>query len=150
MNPKQIPCNKVFFATEKDALYYINKLNKTSTRSYKPSRPYLCEKCNTWHLTSTITVDYAMENKVKSLKEKNEKLVSDLNNSKNEIVKDIHKEDIYKDINRKLKEQIARNDDLKKWLSETIGKLSTANAKIESLQLEIQQIKKPWYNKLFK
>lgn len=45
-------CSKVFFADEKFANMYIEKLKKTSTRSVKPVRAYLCEKCLSWHLTS--------------------------------------------------------------------------------------------------
>lgn len=45
-------CSKVYFADEKNALLYIEKLHKTSVRDKKPVRAYLCEKCLCWHLTS--------------------------------------------------------------------------------------------------
>ena len=45
-------CNKVYFSDEKNAQLYIDKLNKTSCRSIKPVRAYLCDKCLNWHLTS--------------------------------------------------------------------------------------------------
>lgn len=48
-------CKKVYFANEKSAEYYIDKLNKTSSRKVKPVRAYLCEKCLNWHLTSIIS-----------------------------------------------------------------------------------------------
>ena len=48
-------CKKVYFANEKIAEYYIEKLHKTSTRKVKPVRAYLCEKCLNWHLTSIIS-----------------------------------------------------------------------------------------------
>ena len=50
-------CNKVSFATQEDADYYINKLQKTSTRDKVPINSYLCVKCNCWHLTSWEQVD---------------------------------------------------------------------------------------------
>jgi hypothetical protein len=45
-------CTKVYFADEKNANSYIDKLHKTSDRTLKPVRAYLCEKCLNWHLTS--------------------------------------------------------------------------------------------------
>ena len=45
-------CNKVYFLDEKQANFYIQKLNKTSSRDLKPVRAYLCECCLNWHLTS--------------------------------------------------------------------------------------------------
>lgn len=45
-------CTKVYFADEKNANDYIDKLQKTSIRKLKPVRAYLCEKCFNWHLTS--------------------------------------------------------------------------------------------------
>ena len=50
-------CKKVSFATQEDADYYINKLQKTSTRDKVPINSYLCVKCNCWHLTSWEQVD---------------------------------------------------------------------------------------------
>jgi len=47
-------CKKVSFVNEEQALFYINKLNRTSKRNIIPQRAYLCEKCLTWHLTSII------------------------------------------------------------------------------------------------
>ena len=48
-------CKKVYFGNEKSAEYYIDKLNKTSSRKVKPVRAYLCERCLNWHLTSIIS-----------------------------------------------------------------------------------------------
>lgn len=45
-------CKKVSFINEKFALEYIDKLQKTSTRSRKPVNAYLCPHCLAWHLTS--------------------------------------------------------------------------------------------------
>src|SRR5438477_1959570 len=46
-------CSKVKFRTETDADLHIAKLKRTSNRSKIPKRSYLCEHCNSWHLTST-------------------------------------------------------------------------------------------------
>lgn len=45
------PCKKTKFATESDALFYLDKLNKTSKRRVIPQGVYLCESCHCWHLT---------------------------------------------------------------------------------------------------
>jgi hypothetical protein len=45
-------CTKTYFATEKDAEFYISKLKQTSTRGKIPKRAYLCPDCFQWHLTS--------------------------------------------------------------------------------------------------
>lgn len=46
------PCTKVKYATEKNALFYIEKLKNTSKRTVVPIRAYLCPFCLCWHLTS--------------------------------------------------------------------------------------------------
>ena len=46
-------CNKTYFATEEAALFYIEKLKKTSVRDRVPRRAYLCQNCLKWHLTSS-------------------------------------------------------------------------------------------------
>jgi TolA-binding protein len=45
-------CKKVYFADEKTALFYIDKLKKTSIKEKKPVNTYLCPHCLNWHLTS--------------------------------------------------------------------------------------------------
>lgn len=45
-------CKKTYFSDEKQALFYIAKLKKTSCRDLKPVTAYLCPKCLNWHLTS--------------------------------------------------------------------------------------------------
>lgn len=57
MAPENFYCKKVSFATEADAIYYINKLKKTSSRKVLPARAYLCEECLNWHLTSIQHAD---------------------------------------------------------------------------------------------
>ncbi|WP_340112642.1 hypothetical protein [Maribellus mangrovi] len=46
------PTGKVKFADQVAAEFYLAKLKKTSCRAVVPQRAYLCEYCNTWHLTS--------------------------------------------------------------------------------------------------
>lgn len=45
-------CTKVKFASEKFAIEYVEKLQKTSVRESVPQRAYFCPYCLTWHLTS--------------------------------------------------------------------------------------------------
>jgi len=47
-------CGKVSFGTEKDALFYIDKLQRTSERELVPIRAYLCQYCTNWHLTKVV------------------------------------------------------------------------------------------------
>src|ERR1700759_3208543 len=74
-------CKKVSFATEKDAIYYIDKLKKTSIRSIIPTRSYLCTKCINWHLTSKGSYENRkikeLELLIKLLREENKILKSD-------------------------------------------------------------------------
>lgn len=44
-------CIKTKFVDEKAALFYIDKLKRTSTRINVPKRAYLCPKCLSYHLT---------------------------------------------------------------------------------------------------
>lgn len=46
-------CLKVKFRSEQSAKDYLVKLQKTSVRNIIPNGQYLCEKCMSWHLTST-------------------------------------------------------------------------------------------------
>lgn len=58
-------CNKTFFATEKDALFFLDKLKRTSSRNKIPTSTYLCTKCLLWHLTSSGESILAIEERVK-------------------------------------------------------------------------------------
>lgn len=49
---KDTSCKKVRFVNEEAALFYIQKLKKTSKRARKPVNAYLCPQCLSWHLTS--------------------------------------------------------------------------------------------------
>jgi uncharacterized protein (UPF0335 family) len=52
LKEKILPCaSKVKFATEKDALFSLEKITKTSKRDVIPIRAYHCN-CGSWHLTS--------------------------------------------------------------------------------------------------
>ena len=66
-------CKKVSFADEKNALMYLEKLKKTSTRERKPVNTYLCEKCLAWHLTS---IELKEVTEIKYLKRQIENLKS--------------------------------------------------------------------------
>lgn len=66
--PQNKSCTKVKFATEADALYYINKLKTTSSREKKPIDTYLCHFCSCWHLTSRPNYDTKDKNTIKALK----------------------------------------------------------------------------------
>ena len=46
------PCKKTYFADEKTALQYVERLQNTSKRKVVPDRAYLCERCLNWHITS--------------------------------------------------------------------------------------------------
>ena len=61
-------CKKVSFGTEEDANFYINKLQKTSSRELVPVRAYLCDKCTNWHLTKVV--DKTAANIIESLNNK--------------------------------------------------------------------------------
>ena len=50
-------CKKVKFINQEFADSYVAKLQKTSKRSRKPIRSYLCTKCNVWHITSAEEKD---------------------------------------------------------------------------------------------
>jgi molybdenum cofactor biosynthesis enzyme MoaA len=63
-------CSKTKFATEKDANYFIEKMQKTSSRKVKPVKSYLCPKCTRWHLSSsqdhkTSLREIELENSIK-------------------------------------------------------------------------------------
>jgi hypothetical protein len=56
------PCNKIRYATEKDALFALDKIKEQSVKEKKPIRAYKCY-CGAWHLTSRKDLkDIATEN----------------------------------------------------------------------------------------
>jgi hypothetical protein len=66
---KPARCKKISFLNEAQAIFYIDKLKNTSTRTKVPTRAYLCQDCLNWHLTSKGS--YAEENPlIEELKEK--------------------------------------------------------------------------------
>jgi hypothetical protein len=55
-------CNKIRYATEKDALFALEKIKEQSIKQKKPIRTYKCY-CGAWHLTSRKDLkDIAAEN----------------------------------------------------------------------------------------
>jgi pyruvate/2-oxoacid:ferredoxin oxidoreductase beta subunit len=55
-------CNKIRYATEKDALFALEKIKEQSVKQKKPIRVYKCY-CGAWHLTSRKDLkDIAAEN----------------------------------------------------------------------------------------
>ncbi len=55
-------CNKIRYATEKDALFALEKIKEQSVKQKKPIRAYKCY-CGVWHLTSRKDLkDIAAEN----------------------------------------------------------------------------------------
>jgi hypothetical protein len=67
-------CKKTSFADQENALFYIDKLKRTSVRDKVPIGTYLCPKCFNWHLTSQPS-RHEQENKelraeVETLKQK--------------------------------------------------------------------------------
>lgn len=72
-------CPKTYFATEKEALNYIEILKKTSCRDKIPKRAYLCQDCLTWHLTSQdkdISAIFRYRQKINQL----QKMLAEKNN----------------------------------------------------------------------
>lgn len=112
-----VVCKKVSFADEKQALFYIDKLGKTSSRTTVPQRVYLCHKCLNWHLTSK------QENKTYfSLLTENETLKKELE----------EKERIISELTGKTKSNQVLN--IEKLLKEKNDKLVEQNSKINKLE----------------
>jgi hypothetical protein len=95
-------CTKTYFSDEKQALFYIDKLRKTSVRNDVPIRAYLCPKCLLWHLTSkepTFTINQSdhekeiliYKNQIIELKKKNEELSETIRRKNFEINKLVKK-----------------------------------------------------------
>jgi len=61
-------CKKTYFIDEKNALFYIDKLKRTSCREKIPVSAYLCTKCMNWHLTSIALVDHKSNMQIVYLK----------------------------------------------------------------------------------
>ena len=59
-------CKKTQYASEEFALDHIKRIIKKSTRDKVPTRAYLCNICNLWHLTSSK--DWKEEVRLKDLK----------------------------------------------------------------------------------
>lgn len=119
-------CKKVYFATEHDALFYISKINKTSNRAKKPVRTYLCNKCNSWHLTSSS--DYKQE--LVLAKEEISRLNQEFLN-----IKERHKQEI-----SLIKSETNINTNKDKVISEYQSKLSFEKRRNRELNLSISDV----------
>ena len=80
-------CKKVQFRTEADALFYIEKLKKTSVQEKKPVATYLCNICLTWHLTSRTEKDLSEIKKLKEIIKLKYVLITSLNQRINKFRK---------------------------------------------------------------
>lgn len=117
-----VVCKKVSFADEKQALFYIEKLGKTSNRTTVPQRAYLCHKCLNWHLTSK------QENKTYlSVITENETLKKEL----------AEKERIISELTGKAKSNEMPN--IEKLLKEKNDKLVEQNSKINKLESKLKK-----------
>ena len=83
---KPVKCKKISFLNEAQAIFYIDKLRNTSTRTKVPTRAYLCQDCLNWHLTSKGA--YADENPlIENLREKCKNLEAEIKLKDAEIKK---------------------------------------------------------------
>lgn len=73
-----IECSKTKFSNEKQALFYLKKLQSTSHRSKVPQNAYLCPRCHLWHLTSGEKEQTQLEKCRKELVAK-EKIIKEKN-----------------------------------------------------------------------
>lgn len=76
-------CLKTKFATEKDANFYIDKLQKTSVREKKPIRAYHCW-CGSWHLSSKKSFA-ELSGEIELLEKENDQLKKELEDLKKEM-----------------------------------------------------------------
>jgi hypothetical protein len=97
MSDKNPPyCPKTRFATKADADFYIKKIQANPNKSGKvPVRAYLCNRCQTWHLTSQV--DYVKQaeeqsKEIAALKSENTRLRAELIEARQEESKDLRKE----------------------------------------------------------
>lgn len=82
-------CAKVSYSEEKYANLDIKRFSLTN-RKVKPTRAYLCVKCNTWHLTSlpiNSNVVKKYYNKILVLNSRNKYLEKEIESLKFEIKK---------------------------------------------------------------
>jgi len=101
---KENSCNKVCFCDEEAALFYIDKLQKTSKRKRIPVRAYLCDKCLTWHITSTKCYSYDSIKKLEGKVKRKENHINELNKINRNLKEKVENmtEEIYL-LNRKIK-----------------------------------------------
>lgn len=148
LKDKVLPCaSKVKFATEKDALFSLDKITKTSKRKVIPIRAYHCE-CGGWHLTSK-TDKFSeqvtpfkerieeLELEAKSLKQTIEELTRKNNKEENVKVKADARVIQLQKRNKVQDETIAR---LRKDVSDLIMRLNDKDRVNELEQLSLSQL----------
>jgi hypothetical protein len=129
-------CNKTKFATEKDALHSLKKIQKRSSRKTVPQRAYLC-RCGAWHLTSKVDV-FEEAKKVETLKneivmlklkikglEQALSVMARTNTTKEGI--EARKDAIVQELKRQLSDQKKINKRLRNDNKELISKIHTKN-----------------------
>ncbi len=78
-------CKKVGFATEAQALFYVDKLKNTSTRTIIPVGAYLCPICLVWHLTSKESIESVIYKKYETRIKEKDLMIENLNKTINEL-----------------------------------------------------------------
>jgi chromosome segregation ATPase len=135
-------CTKVRFATEKDALFYIDKLNKTSIRDKVPIATYLCHHCNLWHLTSRNSKEnqeiFKLRQEIDVLITKIETLVKEAELLKRHNDKD---ENIVVKKEKRLNDYKERIKQLNKVISKLRYDNSTYISKVISLERQLENNK---------
>ncbi len=151
---KVFECNKVKFATEKDAQFSLSKIKATSDRKVIPVRVYLCKKCSSWHLTSKRDIFEdekiiaALNKEIVSLKGKIIELEFDIKGKADTIgflnKRNGKEENVNVKSDSRVKELITHNSNLKKEISKQrednkklINELvSKRKVNVESLTIE--------------
>ena len=117
IKPIPVKCKKSSFKDQESANKYILKLQATSKRDRIPQRAYLCEKCNTWHLTSKPDYNKVeLVSKSENIEDKNgvgnyESIIKEL--ALELQVKNTEIETINKQLNKMYKEIYELNDTIK-------------------------------------
>lgn len=100
-------CNKIRYATEKDALFALEKIKEQSIKQKKPIRAYKCY-CGAWHLTS--------RKDLKDIAAENAELKNTINNLNQKII------NIESEQHQKIKLELKRENRFKTY-TDTIKRL---------------------------
>jgi hypothetical protein len=140
-------CKKVMYASEQLANQDIARIKQKSTRAKQPTRAYLCNICNTWHLTSIpdykklyndslqeITQlksgGYAKSLEIKLYKLQ-QKMQSVEKTSQSDIDKSLAADARIKTLNDTISKQVKTITRLQKDNSDLINKITVLNKKTE-------------------